>query len=111
VESAGARAVPILWTMTDAEITRRFDAVNGLLFPGGGGNVCDGRYAEVGRLLLRLALQANDRGSYFPVWGTCLGYEQIAVAVADDCSILGHFDAEDDAGCVCAGLPALHPCD
>jgi len=97
--------------MTDAEITRRFDAVNGLLFPGGGGNVCDGRYAEVGRLLLRLALQANDRGSYFPVWGTCLGYEQIAVAVADDCSILGHFDAEDDAGCVCAGLPALHPCD
>jgi gamma-glutamyl hydrolase len=98
IEAAGARAVPILWTMDDAEITRRFHAVNGLLFPGGGGNVCDGRYAAVGRLLLKLALQANDAGAHFPVWGTCLGYEQLAIAVADDCSILGHFDAEDDAG-------------
>jgi hypothetical protein len=34
IEAAGARAVPILWTMDDAEITRRFHAVNGLLFPG-----------------------------------------------------------------------------
>ena len=61
--------------------------------------MCDGRYAAVGRLLLKLALQANDAGAHFPVWGTCLGYEQLAIAVADDCSILGHFDAEDDAGC------------
>lgn len=23
--------------------------------------------------------QANDRGDYFPVWGTCLGFEQLTV--------------------------------
>ena len=24
-------------------------------------------------------MQANEDGDYFPVWGTCLGFEQMAV--------------------------------
>jgi gamma-glutamyl hydrolase len=47
-----------------------------LLFPGGVAefNVTDG-YATAGRELYRLAEQKNDAGLYFPVWGTCLGFE------------------------------------
>lgn len=28
-------------------------------------------------LLLLLLFQANNRGDYFPLWGTCLGFEQL----------------------------------
>lgn len=28
-------------------------------------------------LLLLFILKANDKGDYFPVWGTCLGHEEL----------------------------------
>lgn len=28
---------------------------------------------------LRFLFQANDRGDYFPVWGTCLGFEELTI--------------------------------
>lgn len=28
--------------------------------------------------------QANDRGDYFPVWGTCLGFEQLTVLTSGE---------------------------
>mmetsp|Transcript_1556 Transcript_1556/g.2226 ORF Transcript_1556/g.2226 Transcript_1556/m.2226 type:complete len:380 (+) Transcript_1556:30-1169(+) len=98
VEASGARAVPIVYTMSPEEITRRFNAVNGLLLPGGGSDTCNGPYADAGRLLLNLALKANDQGHHFPVWGTCLGFEQLAKFFADDCSICdATFDSENFA--------------
>jgi len=97
VESSGARAVPIVFTWSDEEIIRRFKAVNFLLLPGGGADVCAGRYAEVGRMLLNMSMGENDVGEYMAVWGTCLGYEQMAVAVSGECQILDRFDAEDNA--------------
>jgi gamma-glutamyl hydrolase len=47
-----------------------------LFFPGGSAefNVTDG-YATAGGELYRLAKKKNDAGVYFPVWGTCLGFE------------------------------------
>ena len=33
------------------------------------------KFGEVGRLLYQLAVEANENGDYFPVWGTCLGFE------------------------------------
>lgn len=73
--------------------------MNFLLLPGGGADVCAGRYAEVGRMLLNMSMGENDAGEYMAVWGTCLGYEQMAVAVSGECQILDRFDAEDDARC------------
>ena len=38
--------------------------------------------------------QANDNGDYFPVWGTCLGFELLAFIVAgNDNSVLSATDA------------------
>lgn len=39
--------------------------------------------------LYNLAKEANTRGDYFPVWGTCLGFEMMLVIEAgNNCSIL-----------------------
>jgi len=98
VEAAGARAVPIMYNMPREEMERRFKAVNALLLPGGGQNICDGPYAEAGKYLLDLANKANAEGDYFPVWGTCLGFEQLAIAYSKNCSVVkSGFNAEDDA--------------
>jgi gamma-glutamyl hydrolase len=98
VEAAGARVVPILPDMSEAEVRARFLAVNGLLLPGGGGRLAPGHpYYDTAALLLRLALDANDRGDYFPVHGTCLGMEVLAVIVSRNSSVLARLDAEDCA--------------
>lgn len=52
-----------------------------LLFPGGAtwfNQTCG--YAEAGQLLLKLAKEQNDRGDYYPVFGTCLGMELLIFA-------------------------------
>lgn len=98
VEAAGARVVPILPDMREDEVRRRFDASNGLLLPGGGARLRSGHpYFDTASLLLRLALAANDRGDYYPVHGTCLGMEALAIIVGRNESLLADVDAEDAA--------------
>ncbi|XP_043363738.1 gamma-glutamyl hydrolase isoform X2 [Dermochelys coriacea] len=60
LESAGARVVPIR-----------------VLFPGGGVDLKTSEYSRIARIFYNKALKANDKGDYFPVWGTCLGYEEL----------------------------------
>ena len=38
--------------------------------------------------LWNLAKTANDVGDFFPIWGTCLGFETICVAAANDPAVL-----------------------
>jgi len=46
----------------------RFDAINGLLVPGGSGNLTKGHpFYDNTEYLLKLAIEANDNGDYFPV--------------------------------------------
>jgi gamma-glutamyl hydrolase len=42
-----------------------------------------GGYATAGWQLYKLAKQKNDNGIYFPVWGTCLGFEFMAFLSAN----------------------------
>ncbi|KAI8110154.1 hypothetical protein M9435_001833 [Picochlorum sp. BPE23] len=98
VESAGARAVPILHDMSHAEMKRRFKAVNGILIPGGGQDLSPGHpFYDAVKYLLDLTIEENDKGVLFPMHGTCLGFEAIAIAATGNTSILGRFDAEDYA--------------
>ena len=32
-------------------------------------------YSKAGSILYELAIEANNNGDFFPVWGTCLGFE------------------------------------
>lgn len=77
MEAAGARAVPIPWDASSATLQSYFNATNGLLFPGGGTNLHTGAYRATGAELLRLATAANEAGDVYPVWGTCLGFEEL----------------------------------
>nr|CAD7426677.1 unnamed protein product [Timema monikensis] len=66
VEGSGGRVVPII-----------------VLFPGGAVNFEDADgYAAAGANLLDLATEANQNGDYFPVWGTCLGFQLLTYLAA-----------------------------
>ncbi|KAK2859715.1 hypothetical protein Q5P01_004335 [Channa striata] len=77
LESAGARVVPVMINQTREEYERLFNSINGILYPGGGVSIISSGYARAAKIFYDLAIQANARGDYFPVWGTCLGFEQL----------------------------------
>jgi gamma-glutamyl hydrolase len=94
IEAAGARVVPILYDLPKPEMRRRFMAINGLLLPGGGANLSPGHpFFDAAHYLVDLALDANDKGDYFPVHGTCLGFEALAIIVSHNTSVLSDMDA------------------
>ncbi|KAM9574466.1 gamma-glutamyl hydrolase [Guaruba guarouba] len=77
LESAGARVVPIRLNLSDEEYDKIFHSINGVLFPGGGVDLKTSEYSRVAKIFYHKALEANDNGDYFPVWGTCLGHEEL----------------------------------
>ncbi|XP_051878628.1 gamma-glutamyl hydrolase-like [Pristis pectinata] len=79
LESAGARVVPISINLSETEYQKIFYSINGVLFPGGQVDLKTSQYAKIASLFYNLAIQANDNGTYFPVWGTCLGFEELTV--------------------------------
>ncbi|GFH15267.1 folate gamma-glutamyl hydrolase [Haematococcus lacustris] len=96
VESAGARVVPILYDMSPAQVRARFAMINGLLLPGGGASLRPGhQFYDTAKLLVDLAVEANDKGDYFPIQGTCLGMETLSIIISRNYTILSNFDAED----------------
>ncbi|XP_063155401.1 gamma-glutamyl hydrolase [Candoia aspera] len=75
IESAGARVVPIRLNRSNEEYDKIFHSINGILFPGGGVDLKTSEFSRVAKIFYKKALEANDRGDYFPVWGTCLGHQ------------------------------------
>ena len=70
LQSAGARAVPIVYDAPREEIAAIVDKVNGLLLPGGGAPITPGhRFYDTVAFLVNLTKAANDAGEYFPVRG------------------------------------------
>jgi gamma-glutamyl hydrolase len=91
VEQAGARVVPIRRADTDAHVAAVMARVDGLLLPGGGGEV-----PQSARSAFSLALAANKRGVPMPVWGTCLGFEWLMEIASEDVQVLHRrIDAEN----------------
>ncbi|GFG38658.1 hypothetical protein Cfor_09242 [Coptotermes formosanus] len=84
LESSGSRVVPIWINQSPEYYEYIVNSVNGLLIPGGAAefNATEG-YATAGVELYKLAKQKNDAGVYFPVWGTCLGFELLFVLSAN----------------------------
>uniref|UniRef100_A0A8C3IA32 folate gamma-glutamyl hydrolase n=1 Tax=Chrysemys picta bellii TaxID=8478 RepID=A0A8C3IA32_CHRPI len=74
IESAGAR---VLFTYNNTLLFFR------VLFPGGGVSLKTSEYARVARIFYKKALKANDKGDYFPVWGTCLGHQELTYLTSE----------------------------
>ena len=66
-----------------------FNRTNGLLLPGGSQGIQpDDIYTEEGKLLWDMAKEANDNGDYYPIWGTCLGFEELSVLETGNGSVI-----------------------
>ncbi|XP_012559207.1 gamma-glutamyl hydrolase A [Hydra vulgaris] len=95
LESAGARVVPIPASMTADEVSKLFNYVNGVLYPGGSTTWFTSGYYKHAKIFHDLAIKANKNGDYFPVWGTCLGFETLHVIATESGDVLTNFAAED----------------
>jgi GMP synthase-like glutamine amidotransferase len=79
---SGGRVVPLLYDWSDSELAEAFDAVNGILFTGGGvdiarqSNAKAKQYLHAASVLFNLTLTSSD---WVPLWGTCLGLQTLSV--------------------------------
>jgi len=96
IESAGGRVVPIFHNSTTRELDSLFNHINAILFPGGGADLSpDTEIFKTGKYLYDKALNANNMGDFFPVFGHCMGFELLALITSQDPNILSGVDAED----------------
>ncbi|KAH7280475.1 hypothetical protein KP509_37G069300 [Ceratopteris richardii] len=93
VEMGGARAVPLIYNEPIDTLLMKFAAINGILFPGGSASLKDGPFYRTAEKLFKMALEENDNGDYFPVFGTCLGFELLCIIVSQDHNVLERFSA------------------
>jgi len=81
IEQLGANIIPIPYTLEQDEIVALMRQLNGLILPGGGTAVFGKSSYEFYRQRVYFALDTakliNEEGTHFPVWGTCMGFEQI----------------------------------
>jgi len=82
MESAGARVVPIPYDADQATLEHLFNSINGLLLPGGGTLQGNNTFTYNTGFLFKKVIEANDKGDFFPLWSTCLGYEVLHVILA-----------------------------
>jgi gamma-glutamyl hydrolase len=74
-------------------ILQLFEHLNGVLFPGGDVSVFNSDFSKVAKIFFDLALEAHAAGEVFPIWGTCQGFEQLAVLTADFHNVLTNCNA------------------
>lgn len=60
-----------------------FVIIHRVLFPGGDASFrkserTDG-YADAGQHIYEIAINMNDEGDYFPIFGTCLGFQYLII--------------------------------
>ncbi|EAR83021.1 class I glutamine amidotransferase (macronuclear) [Tetrahymena thermophila SB210] len=94
--ASGARVVPIPYDSTEEEQDYYLAKVNGLLFPGGDASLWVDEETHTGlsqmtltgQRLMNKVIELNRNGTYFPLLGTCLGYELISIALTNDDKVL-----------------------
>ena len=87
IEASGAITIPVPYDAPPALLDDLFPQMNGLLLPGG----WNGYMPPSVPYLLDKIVESNERGQYFPVWGTCLGYEFLVKYMGGIDAIQGGF--------------------
>ncbi|OQR78389.1 gamma-glutamyl hydrolase-like [Tropilaelaps mercedesae] len=96
VESGGARVVPVHINRDREYYENIVSQLNGVLFPGGDADVHDSGYGRAGRLIYEYAREHNKANDYFPLWGTCNGFEMLVYLSVDD-YVLKRCDSKNQA--------------
>lgn len=87
------RVVPIPYNTTEDEMEHLFSSLNGLLIPGGGATV-----SPAALFSMQKTIEVNDNGDYFPMWGTCMGFQWLMIGYSGNPSkftLDGVFNAEN----------------
>jgi len=84
LEAGGVQVVPIIvnGSIDQTEYFREmFTSLNGLMIPGGPDNsiLPDAGFSKASYAFFSMAMEANDAGDFFPIWGTCLGMEMLGL--------------------------------
>jgi gamma-glutamyl hydrolase len=81
VEQAGARVVAIQFTLPPAELRSRLSEIHGIILPGGANDLTPGKspFMRAAAVVWEHVLDSNKRGERFAVFGTCQGWEMLAV--------------------------------
>jgi len=96
VESAGARVVPIRYTLSAADLQNLLNSVNGVLLPGGGVDFgTQHQYWATLTSIYNYVVEANKRGDFFPLWGTCMGFQEICIQQSQNMNLLTATDSEN----------------
>lgn len=106
VEAGGARVVPIFYDSTKEELDFLLPRLNGVFYTGG---LVDfnpteedpegAKYLFTTEYLYNYVMAENKKGNYYPIWGTCLGFERLMQLMANDpnATIIEEVDAENFA--------------
>lgn len=87
LEMAGARVVPLVITEPLSTLQYLVEHLDGVLFTGGDKNFFDANgtmtfYAETACTIFDWVKSLNDQGIYYPMWGTCLGFQLLHICVS-----------------------------
>ena len=98
LQAAGARAVVLPVDADASTLDALLDSVNGVLFSGGSlENLSfSSAYMTAAAHIYSRVLQKNDNGTFFPLHGTCQGFQVLALLTSQDQGVMqyGAFDAE-----------------
>lgn len=87
LQASGARVVPIVATDPKEVTIEKLKKLNGVFLPGGSGD-----YYEYGKFVYETIKEFNDNGTYYPIWGTCLGFEFLtAYASQEEIDVLDEY--------------------
>ena len=94
---SGARVVPISLAYSYEKIDSLLSKVNGVLFTGGSAPILvnetlTSEYGEKGCYIYEQVKKFNDQNNFFPLWGTCLGFELIHICANKESATLSQFN-------------------
>ena len=67
--------------MSDSYYEEVYQNTNGVLIPGGGQNLINSTYTRSAKFFIQKSLLAAEVGEIYPIWATCLGFEQMIVLI------------------------------
>lgn len=92
LEAAGARVVPINYLASKNDLIKIMDSINGVLFTGGGiEDFQNNPFWITAQIVYNYVIERNSKGDYFPLWGTCQGFQVLCMLTANNLSVVTRF--------------------
>ena len=106
---SGAKIIPLSYSLPEKNMTELLSKLNGVLVTGGTADFAiyneDTKkyemtpFGKAGKFIIETAKRMNDNDDYFPIWGTCMGFQLLAFVISGDPEI-------PKKGCNCSNYNA-----